>query len=52
MPDYKEMYYILFRAQVKAKAILEQAEKETERMFMECKAPIHLNNCQDKKDNL
>ncbi len=30
MADFKEMQYTLFRAQVKAKAILDEAEKKTE----------------------
>jgi hypothetical protein len=40
MADFKEMYYTLFRAQVKAKAILEEAEKKTEAMFIDSKDPI------------
>jgi hypothetical protein len=35
LADYKEMYYTLFRAQVQAKIILEEAEKQTEAMFIE-----------------
>lgn len=52
MADFKEMYYTLFRAQVKAKTILEEAEKKTEAMFMGSKNHIELVDfADDKNDN-
>lgn len=52
MADFKEMYYTLFRAQIKAKAILDEAEKKTEAMFIECKDPIELVDFDEEdKDN-
>lgn len=52
MADFKEMYYTLFRAQVKAKAILEEAEKKTEAMFVEDNDPIELIDFNaEKPDN-
>ena len=34
MPDYKEMYFKLFRAQTKAIHILQAAQQETEKMYI------------------
>jgi hypothetical protein len=34
MPDYKEMYLALFRAQTKAIEILREAQIETEEMYI------------------
>ena len=52
MADFKEMYYTLFRAQVKAKSILEEAEKKTEAMFIESNDAIELIDLQiNKTDN-
>ena len=42
LADYKEMYYTLFRAQVQAKIILEEAEKQAEAMFIEGTEPVPL----------
>ena len=42
LADFKEMYYTLFRAQVQAKIILEEAEKQTEAMFIEDNEPVPL----------
>ena len=35
MPDYKEMYFTLFRAMTKASGILQEAQQKTEQMYME-----------------
>ena len=51
MADFKEMYYTLFRAQVKAKTILEEAENITEAMFIESKDPIELIDFKDDKSD-
>lgn len=52
LSDYKKMYYKLFRAQVKAKAILEKAEKETEAMFMESKeSDINIDYANEDSEN-
>ena len=39
MPDYKEMYAKLFRSQTKAINILQEAQKETEDMYIEAEPP-------------
>ena len=39
MPDYKEMYAKLFRSQTKAINILQEAQKETEDMYIEEEPP-------------
>lgn len=49
MADFKKMYYTLFRAQVKAKAILDEAEKKTEAMFMDSKDPALFIDFDDTK---
>ena len=49
MADFKEMYYTLFRAQLKAKAILDEAEKKTEAMFIESKDPLELVDFEHSK---
>ena len=52
MADFKEMYYILFRAQIKAKAILDEAEKKTEAMYIESKDPVEMIDIKkNKSDN-
>ena len=42
MPDYKEMYFKLFRAHSKVLAILDKATLVTEEMAMEAKEPLVL----------
>ncbi len=42
MPDYKSMYYQLFKAQTKAMRILESAHLDTEKQFMVSKEPVKL----------
>lgn len=49
MPDYKKMYYKLFRAHAKVIAILERAEKETEEMYMDSKEPFEWPDCSNNK---
>lgn len=39
MEDYKSMYYKLFNSTTEAIAVLQQAQKETEEMFMEAGEP-------------
>ena len=34
MPDYAEMYRVLFRAQTKAIELLQKAQQETEEMYI------------------
>ena len=51
MADYKAMYHKLFRAQTKAIRILQDAQRETEDMFIEAKdANIQVLPPPDKKD--
>lgn len=40
MPDYKEMYFKLFRAHAKVIAILAQAGQEAEEMAIEASDPV------------
>ncbi len=42
MPDYKSMYYHLFKAQAKAINILEKAHLDAEKQFMVSKEPVKL----------
>ena len=42
MPDYRKMYYRLFRAHAKVLAVLQQATLETEQMGVEAKEPAAL----------
>jgi hypothetical protein len=42
MPDYKEMYFILFRAQTKAIELLQKAQRETEELYIQDKPPLRL----------
>lgn len=39
MPDYAEMYKRLFRSQTKAIDILQQAQRDTEDMYIESETP-------------
>ena len=39
MADYKEMYLKLFRSQTKAITILQEAQSETENMYIEAEPP-------------
>ena len=39
MPDYKTMYYTLFRSISQAVSVLEEAQKETEEMFLSAPEP-------------
>lgn len=39
MPDYAEMYKVLFDAQTKAIEILQKAQQETEEMYINSKEP-------------
>ena len=47
MPDYRKMYHLLFRAVTKAVLILQQAQQECEREYIESEdarvavLPIH-----------
>lgn len=43
MPDYREMYYILFRETAKAISVLQNAQRKTEEMYLaESKDPYIL----------
>ena len=42
MPNYKEMYYTLCRAQRDAILILQEAHQKTEEMFLSADVPDHL----------
>lgn len=35
MPDYREMYYILFREMTKAVSALQSAQRQTEELYIE-----------------
>lgn len=50
MPNYKEMYYTLFRAMARAKEILEEAEKQTEEVFMQEEGPNWIELGKHKPD--
>ena len=39
MPDYKEMYIKLFQSQSRAIGILQEAQKETEGMYIDSEPP-------------
>ena len=39
MPDYKKMYTLLFQSQTKAINILQEAQKETEGMYVDADPP-------------
>ncbi|NLO86025.1 MAG: hypothetical protein GX096_11460 [Clostridiales bacterium] len=39
MPDYAEMYRVLFDAQTRAIEILQKAQQETEEMYINSKEP-------------
>ena len=39
MPDYKKMYTLLFQSQTKAINILQEAQKETESMYVDADPP-------------
>ena len=39
MPDYAEMYKMLFRSQTKAIQILQQAQQETEELYISDEGP-------------
>jgi len=57
MPDYKAMYVKLFQSQSKAISILQEAQKETEGIYIEAEPPkmvvlpIHPQNKADGKEN-
>jgi len=42
MPNYKEMYYTLLRAQRDIILIIQEAHQETEEMFLSANTPDHL----------
>lgn len=51
MPDYREMYYILFRETAKAISILQNAQRKTEEMYLsEPKDPYILIQSSQKSD--
>ncbi len=52
MPDYKSMYYQLFKAQTKAMRILESAHLDTEKQFMESQEPVVLADMQSSHENM
>ena len=39
MPDYKELYRILFRSQSNAILILQEAQKQTEELYISAEEP-------------
>ncbi len=39
MPDYKEMYLTLFRSITQAIALLQEAQRQTEEMYISAEAP-------------
>lgn len=58
MPDYKEMYVKLFQSQTKAISILQEAQKETEGIYIDAEPPkmvvlpTHPKNKDDKNENV
>ena len=42
MPNYKEMYYELLRAQNKMICLLQKAHQKTEEMYTSPEPPVHL----------
>lgn len=51
MPDYKEMYKMLFQAQTRAIEILQGAQQATEEMYMNSKeSEIVLLHSQDQNE--
>lgn len=42
MPDYKNMYLKLIRAQIKAVRLLQKAHRAAERMYVKSKDPVIL----------
>ena len=52
MPDYAEMYKKLFRSQTKAIQILQQAQQETEELYISDEGPdLTVLQPQENKDN-
>ncbi len=51
MPDYKSMYYQLFKAQTKAMRILESAHLDTEKQ-LESQEPVVLADMQSSHENM
>ncbi len=50
MPDYKSLYYQLFRRTEEARQLLETAQKEAEAAFLaQDEPPIHLAQPEEKK---
>lgn len=43
MPDYKAMYFELFRASVKASELLQQAQLRAEQRYITDEPPLQLN---------
>ena len=54
LPDYKEMYLELFRAQTKAIRLLQEAQRATEEIYMESKPDDYelftLIDCDDRNE--
>lgn len=52
MPDFRKMYFALFRSQTIAIGILQEAQKSTEEMYIEVEPPdIKLLNLQKDEDS-
>ena len=51
MPDYKEMYFVLFREVTKAIEHLQKAQQITEEMYMKSEDIFVLFEENDKKEN-
>lgn len=49
MPNYKEMYFKLFRAHAKVISILEEVEKETEEMYKNSEGPLEFVDFKKRK---
>lgn len=51
MPDYPEMYRILFRSQSRAIAILQAAQQQTEELFISSPPSVIFLGSGDKLEN-
>lgn len=52
MPDYKSMYFRLFRSVTKAVAILQETQQKTEEMYMDSPQIIELDTSILKESDL
>lgn len=51
MPDFREMYGILFRAQTKAISLLQEAQQLTEELYISAEEPQVILLKENKKED-